>query len=233
MRTFAKIRCVTFDLDDTLWPCEPTISNAEQVLYTWLEDHYPRVTRKYPLETLKKQRAAYGKAHPELAHDVTELRRQSLAKLAEEFGYPHQMARDGLALFHKFRNKVNFFDDAFTTIERLKNHFKIGAITNGNADLAAIGISEKFDFVVTAEKVGVMKPNGKIFQYAQHKAQLERHEMLFVGDTPDADVLGAQRSGWRAIWFNPHKTQWLKDVKPDAEIHKLSQLPTLLLGSAK
>ena len=230
MHVFSTIRCVTFDLDDTLWPCEPTISNAEQALYSWLKVHYPRVTQRYSLEDLQARRAAYGKAHPELAHNVTELRRQSLAELTKEFNYSSQMAEDGLALFRKFRNKVNFFDDAFTTIDQLKNHFKIGAITNGNADLDVIGVSEKFNFVVTAEMAGAAKPSEKIFQYAQNQVQLESHEMVFVGDHPDVDMLGARQSGWRTIWFNPNKVQELDGVKPDAEIQQLSQLLALLIN---
>ncbi len=229
MRGFSTIRCVTFDLDDTLWPCEPTISNAEQALYAWLEEHYPSITQRYSFEDLKMQRAAYGEAHPELAHNVTELRRQSLEELAREFNYSNEMASEGLALFRKFRNRVNFFNDAFKTIDQLKFHFKIGVITNGNADLNAIGVSEKFDFVVTAEMAGAAKPSEKIFQCAQDQAQLNSHEMIFVGDTPNVDVLGAQQSGWRAIWFNPKNMQWLEEGKPDAEIQQLSQLITLLI----
>ena len=230
MYIFSKIRCVTFDLDDTLWPCEPTISNAEQALYNWLKDDYPCITHRYSFEDLHKQRVAYSKAHPELAHNVTELRRQSLIKLAKEFNYPDKMATDGLALFSKFRNQVNFFDDAFTTIDHLKNHFKIGAITNGNADLDAIGVSEKFDFVVTAELAGAAKPNEKIFKYAQHQVQLDSNQMVLVGDAPHVDVLGAQQSGWRSIWFNPNSVQWQEEKKPDAEIQKLSQLIALLIN---
>lgn len=230
MRVFSTIRCVTFDLDDTLWPCEPTISNAEQALYTWLEENYPSITQRYSFEDLKMQRAAYCEAHPELAHNVTELRRQSLAELAREFNYSNEMASEGLALFRKFRNRVNFFNDAFKTIDQLKNHFKIGVITNGNADLDAIGVSEKFDFVVTAEMAGAAKPSEKIFRCAQEQTQFNSHEMVFVGDAPNVDVLGAQQSGWRAIWFNPKNTQWLEEGKPDAEIQQLSQLIRLLIN---
>lgn len=230
MSNFSSVRCVTFDLDDTLWPCEPTISNAENALYVWLSEHYPLITQRYSFEDIKAQREEFGKSHPEHAHNVTALRRQSLAVLAKEFNYSSLLADEGLALFRKHRNRVEFFDDAFLTIEKLKSDYKVGAITNGNADLEAIGVRDKFDFFVTAEMAGAAKPDEKIFRYAQDQAQLNSHEMVLVGDTPDVDVIGARQSGWHAIWFNPNKQDWTESIKPHAEVYSLSQIPALLLN---
>ena len=229
MQVFSSIHCVTFDLDDTLWPCEPTISRAEHALYSWLETHYPRVTQNYSFADIQMLRAAYSEAHPELAHNITELRKQSLAELAKQCNYPDAMASEGLALFRKHRNKVNFFNDVFTTIHILKKRYKIGAITNGNADLDAIGVLEEFDFFVTAENAGAAKPSKQIFRYAEAQAQLASHEIVLVGDTPTVDIVGARQSGWRAIWFNPNQARWEEKIKPDAEIHQLKQLITLLM----
>lgn len=226
---FSAVRCVTFDLDDTLWPCKPTITKAERGLYSWLQRHYPRVTRKYTFEEVKLRRAAYGKTHPEIAHNLTELRRRALAELAGECDYSSRMADEGLAVFLTFRNRVRFFDDAHASIDRLKGSYKIGAITNGNADLQAIGVRDKFDFVVTAAMAGVAKPDAGIFQHAQHQAGLASHEMLLVGDLPDVDVMAARKCGWRTVWFNPGKTPWPEKEMPDAEIQRLGQLIPLLL----
>lgn len=229
MPVFSSVRCVTFDLDDTLWPCEPTVTKAEQALYSWLQQHCPRITQKYTLEEVKSRQAAYSKAHPEFAHNLTELRHRALARLAKECNYSSQIADDGLAVFRTYRNQVRFFDDAQASIDQLTGHFKIGAMTNGNADLRAIGVHDKFDFITTAEAVGVAKPNAGIFQYAQRQAGLASHEMLLVGDMPDVDVVGAQKCGWRTIWFNPNQAPWLEKERPDAEIQQLSQLISLLL----
>lgn len=230
MQALMNIRCVVFDLDDTLWPCEPTITTAEQALYSWLKQHYPLVTHKYMYEDIRTHRAEFAVRNPEIAHDVTQLRRQSLAELAKEFNYSETMADHGLALFREVRNKVTLFDDTLTTLDQLKREFKIGTITNGNADLHEIGIAEKFDFTVTAENAGVAKPDEKIFKYAQQQAGIKNHQIAYVGDAPITDVLGAKRSGWQAIWFNPTKQKWAEEVQPDAEVHALNQLVSLLLN---
>ena len=113
MNDFSSIRCVVFDLDDTLWPCEPTISNAEQALYDWFKDNYPRISDQFSFEDLRQQRANFSLQYPHISHDVTALRLHSMTELAKKFDYPVRLAKDGLAHFRQHRNQVNLFDDAF------------------------------------------------------------------------------------------------------------------------
>ena len=41
MLDLAKIKAITLDLDDTLWPIWPTIERAEKALHDWLAEHAP------------------------------------------------------------------------------------------------------------------------------------------------------------------------------------------------
>ncbi|MGC1952714.1 MAG: hypothetical protein WA970_09110, partial [Gammaproteobacteria bacterium] len=38
-RQAMTVKCITFDLDDTLWDCESVLMRAETVLYQWLAEH--------------------------------------------------------------------------------------------------------------------------------------------------------------------------------------------------
>ncbi|MBT8124939.1 MAG: HAD-IA family hydrolase [Gammaproteobacteria bacterium] len=228
MNDFSSIRCVVFDLDDTLWPCEPTITNAELALYDWLAEHYPRITEQLSIEDLRVQRANFALHHTHISHDVTALRLHSMAELAQKYDYPVSLAKDGLAHFRHHRNQVNLFDDALPTLKALGEHFKIGSITNGNAQLDVIGVREHFDFVVTAEEAGAAKPNKKIFDFAREQIDLASHELLYVGDHPTNDVIGSKNSGWQALWFNPDAKQWSEEIQPNAQIQSLSELLELL-----
>jgi len=49
-------KLICFDLDDTLWPCMPTIELAEQTLYNWLAKNKPEITQKYNIEQLRIKR---------------------------------------------------------------------------------------------------------------------------------------------------------------------------------
>src|SRR5687768_142402 len=83
-RAFADIRCLTFDLDDTLWDCAPVIAKAEQACYAWLAENYPRITAGHDLESLRTHRLQTAERHANLKHDVTALRLAALKDLAEQ-----------------------------------------------------------------------------------------------------------------------------------------------------
>ena len=61
-----RVRLITIDLDDTLWPCAPTIHHAEQTLYEWLSDHYPRITEHHTQETMRERRIELARQQPHL-----------------------------------------------------------------------------------------------------------------------------------------------------------------------
>ena len=56
--------------------------------------------------------------------------------------------------------------------------------------------------MITSESVGVKKPNPRIFNHALERAQAAAHESLMIGDSVEADVLGALKVNMKAIHFN-------------------------------
>ena len=58
------LRCVTFDLDDTLWECGPILLAAEEAFYDWLKRHHPRISARYTLGDLVSHRRAFVKRYP-------------------------------------------------------------------------------------------------------------------------------------------------------------------------
>ncbi len=77
------IKVLSFDLDDTLWPCFPTIERAEKLLYKWLSDQVPVITQHYDIHQLRDKRRSLLNSHAEFAHDLTELRIKSFEMLAD------------------------------------------------------------------------------------------------------------------------------------------------------
>ena len=226
---FENIQCVTLDLDDTLWPVEPTISHAEQALYSWIDLHYPRITQRYTLQDLSAQRATLARQCPDIAHNVTELRYRALTLLAQEFNYQHELARDGMAFFRHHRNQVTPYQYSEPVLEKLKQHFIVGAITNGNAQLDKIPIGRHFDFAITAEQAGCSKPDPEMFLKASQSAGISVDKLVHVGDSPRTDVLGAMNAGCKAIWFNDKRHAWPGGQTPHCVVHCLSDLPGVLM----
>jgi HAD superfamily hydrolase (TIGR01509 family) len=223
-----QIKCVTFDLDDTLWPVGPTIVKAELKLYQWIEENYPLVTNVYTQQDIVAKRMELQNSHADIAHNVTELRYRSLLEIASEFGYDKTFAQQSLKLFRHYRNQVEPFEFSESILSMLKQHFVVGAITNGNAQLEQTSLGKYFDFAVSAEQVGVSKPHVKMFERASSLANIELAKIMHVGDSAKTDVIGAMNAGCKAVWYNSQRQPWPGGQNPHHVIHCLTELPAIL-----
>jgi FMN hydrolase / 5-amino-6-(5-phospho-D-ribitylamino)uracil phosphatase len=225
---FEGVECVTLDLDDTLWPVEPTIERAELKLYQWVEKNYPQVSNAYTQQDIAAKRMELKLSRADIAHNVTELRYCSLLEIADEFGYGNAFAQEALELFRYYRNQVEPYEFSESILAILKQHFIVGAITNGNAQLDQIPIGEYFDFVVTAEEMGVCKPHPNMFERASRLANVELANVMHVGDSAQTDVLGAMNAGCKAVWLNSKRQPWPGGQNPHHVVHSLTELPAIL-----
>lgn len=225
------IELITFDLDDTLWDITPVMHSAEAVLREWLNRHAPRLG-DFPIESLWAIRRRLVEAEPALVHRLSELRRRILKQALEEAGYAANEAGDlaeaGFQVFLEARHAVELFPDVQPTLEVLANHYQLGVLTNGNADVRRLGLADYFRFTLCAEELGVGKPDPRPFQEALRRARVAADAAVHVGDHPSDDIAGAQAAGLRAVWFNPARKRWSGDTAPDAEIAQLRELPALL-----
>ena len=224
------LRCVTFDLDDTLWECAPLLIAAEEAFYDWIKCHYPLISERYDLAELVAHRRGYFQRHPEMEHDFTCLRRNWLRNLAKSFGYGTQLVEHGFRVFWEHRNAVTLFEEAHAVLDGMRERYAVGAITNGNADVHHIGIGHYFDFVITAAAAGAAKPKAEIFHAALTAAGVEAAHAVHVGDDPKRDVHGANAVGMRTVWVNVNALPWPGGPPPDAEIRTLAELELVLEG---
>ncbi|WP_313103023.1 HAD family hydrolase [Stutzerimonas nitrititolerans] len=226
-----SIRLITFDLDDTLWDVRPVLHSAELTLREWLARHTPDLN-DFSVEALGAIRRTLLDAQPELRHRISELRRRILCHALEEAGYPRdeacELAEQAFQVFLEARHAVQLFPEVHPTLELLANHYRLGVLTNGNADVRRLGLADYFDFTLCAEELGVGKPDPRPFCEALKRAGVAAEHAVHIGDHPSDDIGGAQRAGMRAIWFNPTGGPWQDDGHPDAIIGNLAELPALL-----
>ena len=81
--------------------------------------------------------------------------------------------------------------------------------------------------MVFSSDVGLWKPNAAAFRYVMERLEASPAEAVFVGDLPEIDVSGSQRAGLRAVWIATDGIE-VGDVRPDAIIHRLAELPSAL-----
>jgi HAD superfamily hydrolase (TIGR01549 family) len=195
-------KAVLFDLDDTLWPIAPVIAQAELSLYAWLQQHAPRVAAAFSIDSLRQARLELLERRPEFHLDLGALRQAGLLAAFEQAG--EDSAKVALAMEHFFaaRNTVAPYDDVLPGLERLGQMVLVGSISNGNADLKAIGLSHHFKVSVAAHQLGCAKPDAAIFLAACGELGVAPEDAVYVGDDVLLDVRGAQQAGLRAVWLN-------------------------------
>jgi len=223
------IRTITLDLDDTLWAIHPVIRRAEERLYAWLGENYPRITEMFDPAGIREVRERVVISHAHKAHDLTFLRHTVLIEIATAAGYTDFLIDEAFAIFDEVRNDVEMFPEARPALQALGERFVLIAVTNGNADLGRIGIDDLFDGHVNAVMAGAAKPERLIFDVAVDAGGATAAETLHVGDHPLYDVHGAREAGLRTAWVNRDGNDWPDNyAAPDAEVVHVGELEALL-----
>jgi 2-haloalkanoic acid dehalogenase type II len=224
-----RVRAICFDLDNTLWDVWPVIMRAEQKMYDFLAQRYPRVVASVTLEMMRTAREQTAAAHPQMRHDFTFLRKQTLREHAREFGYAEAMAEEAFDAFIQARNEVDLYADVLPALEQLRKRYRLFTASNGNADLGRIGIAHFFERTIAARQVGALKPDPAIFRKVIEGTDLQAHEVVYVGDDPELDVEGARGAGMQAIWVDRQGSEWPPHIAPAAHsVRSLTELVELL-----
>ncbi|MDH3351192.1 MAG: HAD family hydrolase [Gammaproteobacteria bacterium] len=223
------IRTITLDLDDTLWAIDPVIERAERKLREWLRDNYPRITEMFSPQDMYELRGAIADEHPDKVHDFTFLRRAVLGQLGTLAGYGDGLVDGAMTVFSALRNDVEVFPEVRPALRKLRQNYCVIAVTNGNADLSAIGLRDLFDDVISAASAGVAKPAREIFDVAVQAGGAVASETLHVGDHPEVDVVAAQAAGLKSVWVNRGGRDWPDHLQcPDGIVRDVGELLSLL-----
>ncbi|MDD4729956.1 MAG: YjjG family noncanonical pyrimidine nucleotidase, partial [Dysgonamonadaceae bacterium] len=106
--------------------------------------------------------------------------------------------------------KTNLVDGTMELLEYLKPKYNMHILSNGFREVQYkkinnSGLKPYFDKVILSDDAGINKPHPDIFTYALKNTHSLRDETLVIGDSWDADILGAYNSGIHQLWFNPEE----------------------------
>ncbi|NVK65514.1 MAG: noncanonical pyrimidine nucleotidase, YjjG family [Flavobacteriales bacterium] len=223
-----------FDLDRTLWDFEKNSETALSILYDDLKlgDH---------LRSFRSFHTKYKKINGELwdqyskgkiSKDILRVKRfqDTLAHFeVKSTELSHALADGYISLSP---HQTHLFPDAIETLEQLKNDdFELHIITNGFLEVQHIkldksGLKPYFDVILCSEEVGKNKPSRLVFDRALDLAKAKHDESIMIGDSYEADIVGAENAGIRAILFDPDRVH--RDGRHKWHIHELKQIPDTL-----
>ncbi|RMX08920.1 HAD family hydrolase [Corticibacter populi] len=204
-----RIRAISLDLDDTLWPVWPTIRKAEATLQAWLREEAPATATLWQGEGVAQAaRQRVEQRHPQRAYDLSFLRLEMIREMLRQAGDDPALAEPGFELFFAVRQQVEPFEEVEAALQALAARYPLLALSNGNAQVLQMPIGRYFTASISARDVGVAKPDARIFRLAAERAGLPAQALLHVGDDPDADVQGARAAGMQALWVNREGRDW-------------------------
>ncbi len=105
-----------------------------------------------------------------------------------------------------------------------------GVIMNGPPSLQrhrleTLGLNRHLDHQILAEVEGYFKPDVRLFKRTLALIGAKSEEMLYVGDSPFTDVLGASRAGIPTVWFQTGRRRLPRGFPtPDFTIRDLPEL---------
>lgn len=131
----------------------------------------------------------------------------------------------------QWNDGVRYRPDTPVIVAGLAERFRLAVVSNTHeaeivpAHIAAMGIGEHLDAVLTSVEFGWRKPHPSIYAEALDRLGIDATRAVFVGDTYDADFVGPEAAGIRAYLIDPLHTY---NIPADQRLESLADLPARL-----
>ena len=206
-----------FDLDHTLWDFDKNSGFAFDTIFKnqgfdislqdFLNIYIPRnqhYWKLYQVNQISHEDLRYYRLKDVFDALKIEVSDEVIHQLSDD--YIKQLPEDN-----------HLFDGAIELLDYLKPNYQLHIITNGFSNvqdkkLSNSNIGHYFETITNSELAGQKKPNPIIFDYALNVAKASKEESIMIGDSFEADILGALDFGIDAVFFNENKTKINHDV---------------------
>jgi YjjG family noncanonical pyrimidine nucleotidase len=219
-----------FDLDHTLWDFDKNSGFAFDAIFKnqgfdislqeFLNIYIPRNQHYWKLYQVNK-----------ISHEDLRYYRLKDVFVALNFEVSdetiHKLSDDYINYLPEYNH---LFEGAIELLDYLKPNYQLHIITNGFSNvqdkkLTNSKIGHYFETITNSELAGQKKPNPIIFDYALSIAKASKADSIMIGDSFEADILGALDFGIDAIFFNENKTEINHDVY---QVNHLLELKNIL-----
>jgi putative hydrolase of the HAD superfamily len=226
-----KYKHLFFDLDHTLWDFDANSRLTLEEIYISFDlelkgVHSFELFYKNYLEHNEKLWARYRNGT--IKSDELRWKRMALSLLDFKIGDESLAKEMGTVFLEGLPNRNLVFPDALETLGYLRDKgYQLHLITNGfevtqHHKLRNSGLDRFFIEVITSEGSNSLKPHKEIFDYALQKANAETADCIMIGDSIEADIIGAINAGMDQVFVNHLNIK--TDVKPTFTVYSLKEL---------
>jgi len=204
-------RSLFFDLDDTLWD---TAHNNKACLEEIYDDqnfgrYYPSFEDFYAIYMPHNDILWARYRNHEINRRTLILER--LLHVLRPMGIDDEEC--ALKLNNDFlrrtTTKTKLIEGALEILAYLCPKYRLFILSNGFREIQSLkmhnsGLAPYFERILLSEDVSIQKPHKEIFDYALKNTNSRRAESLMIGDSWEADMVGAQNARIDQLWYNPH-----------------------------
>jgi len=132
-------------------------------------------------------------------------KRDAMISLCRHIGVkPKGMLVDSLVyVWENTAMNVTLFPDVVQTLQKLGKGFRLGLLSNTDCFTVSkfneLGFNDYFNSVAFSCKLGLLKPDPRIFNLILHDLGVKPEEAVMVGDNYKDDILAAERLGIRGV----------------------------------
>lgn len=224
---FSNIQHIYFDLDHTLWDFDKNSALTFEIIF---QKENLEIDLSCFLEAYVPINENYWKLYREDQISKESLRTGRLKDCFEVLNVPvspviiENLSNRYIEFLPGFNNLL---EDTVEVLQYLEPKYKLHIITNGfeevqNTKMVNAQISTFFNTVTTSEEAGVKKPHPLIFNKAMEKSNAIPANSLMIGDSYEADIVGAQRAGMQSLFFDYY------GKSPDLQTPRIQKLKELL-----
>ena len=129
--------------------------------------------------------------------------------------------------------KTKTIDGAIELLEYLYPKYRLFILSNGFREIQSLkmqnsGLAQYFERIILSEDVSRQKPHKEIFDFALKNTNSRRTESLMIGDSPEADIAGAQNAKIDQIWLNQGSSAYKINDPPTFTVHALHEIKEIL-----
>lgn len=198
------IKGVLLDIDNTLYDYNTTHAKALNAVY-----EYCRVNLLVSTDNILN---AYAKARKQVHIELSETasshnRLLYFQKMCEIIGInPMPNAFNIYNIYwDTFLDSIEVFDGVYEFLKKYKNN--ICFVTDLTAHIQyrkieKMGLEKYVDKIVTSEEIGKEKPHPYMFISALNKLDMNKNEVVMIGDSFKKDIFGAVNLDIKSIWLN-------------------------------